>query len=167
MILGLWPIWGFLTPVLMFVLFMGASMFMVFLPGGFIGSLIFWGIVIFLATASHLIPHDSIDVHNSSNDVHKMWLFILIIIILIIQIKWKKITDSGKLHKSSLRLWILKIFPLYFKKFMVLKCCQKIVKCLMELDKLPIFIYHREKMILCSIVPYLKHLISMKLYNKM
>jgi hypothetical protein len=57
----MWPIWGFLTPVLMFVLFMGGSMSMVFLPGGMLGTLIFWAIMIFLATASHLIPHEPID----------------------------------------------------------------------------------------------------------
>jgi hypothetical protein len=60
-ILALWPVWGFLTPILMFILFMGASMTMVFLPSGILGSIIFWGAVVFLATASHLIPHQDVD----------------------------------------------------------------------------------------------------------
>ena len=61
MIFALWPIWGFLTPILMLILFMGGTMFMVFLPDGMLGTLIFWAIMIFLATASHLIPHADIE----------------------------------------------------------------------------------------------------------
>jgi len=40
---------------------MGGTMSMIFLPNGMLGTLIFWGSMIFLATASHLIPHDSVD----------------------------------------------------------------------------------------------------------
>ncbi len=65
MIFALWPIWGFLTPILMFILFMGGTMFMVFLPSGLLGTLMFWGIMIFLVTASHLIPHEAVDGDHS------------------------------------------------------------------------------------------------------
>ncbi|TNV75939.1 hypothetical protein FGO68_gene13910 [Halteria grandinella] len=61
MIFALWPIWGFLTPIIMFILFMGATMSMIFLPPGMLGTLVFWSIIIFLATASHLIPHEAVD----------------------------------------------------------------------------------------------------------
>ena len=61
MIFALWPIWGFLTPIIMFILFMGATMAMIFLPPGMLGTLLFWSLIVFLATASHLIPHEAVD----------------------------------------------------------------------------------------------------------
>ena len=39
---------------------MGYTMMLLFLPGGFIGTLMFWAIAISLATFSHLIPHEKI-----------------------------------------------------------------------------------------------------------
>jgi len=60
----MWPIWGFLTPLLLFILWMGGIMSMTFLPSGHLGTLIFWAIMIFLATASHLLPHEPIDANH-------------------------------------------------------------------------------------------------------
>jgi hypothetical protein len=40
---------------------MGGMMFMSFLPGGHVGSLLFWGIMLFLVFMSHLIPHEPVD----------------------------------------------------------------------------------------------------------
>jgi len=57
----MWPVWGWLTPILMFVIWMGGMMFMSFLPGGHIGSLLFWAIMLFLVFMSHLIPHEPVD----------------------------------------------------------------------------------------------------------
>ncbi len=57
----MWPIWGFLTPVLMIVLFMGATMAMTFLPSGTFGTLIFWACIVAMGTVSHLIPHQDVD----------------------------------------------------------------------------------------------------------
>lgn len=61
----MWPIWGLLTPILMFVLFMGYTMLLTFLPNGFLGTLTFWALIMSMATLSHLIPHDPESVFNS------------------------------------------------------------------------------------------------------
>jgi hypothetical protein len=58
--IGLWPLWGFFTPIIMFVLFMGYTMSLMFLPDGFIGTILFWVLMIGLASTSHFIPHDRI-----------------------------------------------------------------------------------------------------------
>lgn len=60
-IFAMWPIWGWLTPFIMFVIFMGGTMMMSFLPGGQIGNLIFWSIMIFLVFMSHMLPHEDVD----------------------------------------------------------------------------------------------------------
>jgi hypothetical protein len=57
-IMGLWPIWGFLTIVYMIILFMGYTMALTFLPGGFIGMLLFWMFTVGLASTCHFWPHD-------------------------------------------------------------------------------------------------------------
>eukprot|EP00347_Sterkiella_histriomuscorum_P020286 403338390 len=58
LLIALWPIWGWLTPIMMFILFMGYTMLLMFLPGGFLGTIIFWIMMFAMATVSHLIPHD-------------------------------------------------------------------------------------------------------------
>lgn len=59
--MGLWPVFGFLTPIYMFVLFMGYTMILIFLPNGAAGTIIFWVLVFAIAGTSHLIPHDPIE----------------------------------------------------------------------------------------------------------
>ena len=59
-LLGLWPIWGFLTPIFMIVLFMGYTMSLTFLPSGFVGTLLFWVLMFALASTSHFIPHERV-----------------------------------------------------------------------------------------------------------
>jgi len=65
LIIALWPIWGFATPVIMFVLFMSYTMALVFLPDGVLGTLIFWTGIVMIATVSHMIPHDPASVFNT------------------------------------------------------------------------------------------------------
>ena len=57
LILSIWPIWGFLSPIYIFIMTMGAIFAMTYLPGGKIGTLLFWVIIIAIGTFSHLIPH--------------------------------------------------------------------------------------------------------------
>jgi hypothetical protein len=54
---GLWPIWGILTPIYMVILFMGYSMSLMFLPDGLIGTLLSWVLTISIACTSHYLPH--------------------------------------------------------------------------------------------------------------
>jgi len=56
-VLAIWPIWGFLSPVYIFIMTMGYIFVLTFLPGGMLGTIIFWVLSIFVATCSHLIPH--------------------------------------------------------------------------------------------------------------
>ena len=56
-LVGLWPIWGWLTPFILVVLFMGYTMTLGFLPGGFIGTLISWLLIFAASATSHYIPH--------------------------------------------------------------------------------------------------------------
>lgn len=55
--LAIWPVWGFLSPVYVFVMTMGYIFVLTFLPGGMVGTIVFWVISIAAATLSHLIPH--------------------------------------------------------------------------------------------------------------
>ena len=57
LILAIWPIWGFLSPVYIFIMTMGYIFVLTFLPGGKIGVVLFWVLTIGVATFSHLIPH--------------------------------------------------------------------------------------------------------------
>lgn len=57
LILAIWPVWGFLSPVYIFVMTMGYIFALTFLPGGKVGTIIFWILSIAAATLSHLIPH--------------------------------------------------------------------------------------------------------------
>ena len=55
--LAIWPIWGFLSPVYVFVLFFGYIFAVTFLPDGKCGTLLFWILIIAAATLSHTLPH--------------------------------------------------------------------------------------------------------------
>ena len=57
LILAIWPVWGFLSPLYVFVMTMGYIFVLTFLPGGKVGTIIFWVLSIAAATLSHLIPH--------------------------------------------------------------------------------------------------------------
>ena len=59
-IIGLWPIWSFLTVIYMVILFMGYTMALTFLPGGLIGSLLFWILTIGIASTSNYFTHDPV-----------------------------------------------------------------------------------------------------------
>ena len=56
--LAVWPIWGFLTPIYIFILCMGYLFSMTFLPNGKCGTLIFWVLTVAGATLSHKLPHE-------------------------------------------------------------------------------------------------------------
>ena len=60
LMLGLWPVFGVLTPVYLLVLSFGASMSMTFLPGGTCGSLLFWILLFVAGYVSHTMPHDPV-----------------------------------------------------------------------------------------------------------
>ena len=57
LILAIWPIWGILSPVYIFVLTMGYIFVLTFLPGGMIGTILFWVLTGAVGAMSHLIPH--------------------------------------------------------------------------------------------------------------
>jgi hypothetical protein len=57
LILAIWPIWGFLSPIYVFIMTMGYIFVLTFLPGGMIGTIMFWVASIAIGTFSHLIPH--------------------------------------------------------------------------------------------------------------
>jgi hypothetical protein len=59
-VIGLWPIWGFLTIIYMVILFLGYTMAMTFLPGGLIGTLLFWTLTFGMAFINHLMPHEAV-----------------------------------------------------------------------------------------------------------
>uniref|UniRef100_A0A7S3IZ80 Transmembrane protein n=1 Tax=Strombidium inclinatum TaxID=197538 RepID=A0A7S3IZ80_9SPIT len=63
LVIAIWPIWGILSIIYVFVLSFGYIFALSFLPGGRCGTLLFWLIVLGLATLSHLIPHAN---HDSS-----------------------------------------------------------------------------------------------------
>ena len=58
LILAIWPIWGFLSPVYIIVLSMGYIFSLTFLPDGKCGTIVFWILMIALATLSHKLPHE-------------------------------------------------------------------------------------------------------------
>ena len=57
MCLAIWPIWGFLSPIYIFILSFGYIFALTFLPSGKIGTLMFWILMIGAATISHKLPH--------------------------------------------------------------------------------------------------------------
>eukprot|EP00744_Colponema_vietnamica_P006835 GILI01009901.1.p1 GENE.GILI01009901.1~~GILI01009901.1.p1 ORF type:complete len:208 (+),score=42.28 GILI01009901.1:41-625(+) len=57
---GLWPVWGWLTILILFSLFMGFLMSAHFLPDGFLGSLSMAIIFFGASFTSHVIPHEGL-----------------------------------------------------------------------------------------------------------
>ena len=68
--LGLWPVYGLLTPIYLFVLFMGYSMALSFMPGGMIGTIIAWLLIFIIAYVSHELKHE--DVNHIVNGLHEV-----------------------------------------------------------------------------------------------
>ena len=58
--LSLFPVWGFSTILIIFVIFMGFSMTLTFLPGGYIGTLLAVMILFAMSATSHYIPHEGL-----------------------------------------------------------------------------------------------------------
>ena len=56
--LAIWPIWGFLSPIYIFILSLGYLMSMTFLPNGKFGTIVFWVLTVAGATLSHKLPHE-------------------------------------------------------------------------------------------------------------
>jgi len=61
LMLAIWPVWGFLSPIYIFVLCFGYIFALSFLPGGKFGTLVFWVLMIGGATLSHELPHADIE----------------------------------------------------------------------------------------------------------
>jgi len=59
-ILAMWPVWGFLTPVYMLIVFFGGTFSMMFLPSGNLGNLLFWVGTMAIGYISHTLPHEAI-----------------------------------------------------------------------------------------------------------
>lgn len=59
MTVAIWPVWGFLSPIYIFILSFGYIFALTFLPGGKFGTVLFWILMVGLATMSHLIPHEN------------------------------------------------------------------------------------------------------------
>jgi len=57
LVLAIWPIWGFLSIFYIFILSFGYIFALSFLPGGKCGTLLFWILMIGMATLSHTLPH--------------------------------------------------------------------------------------------------------------
>ena len=57
--LAFFPIWGFLTIPIIVVIFMGYSMWMAFLPGGYLGAFCALLLLFLMSATSHFIPHES------------------------------------------------------------------------------------------------------------
>ena len=58
--LAVWPIFGFLTPFYLIIMFFGGSLTMTFLPGGSLGTLMFWILFFGIGYVSHTLPHDPV-----------------------------------------------------------------------------------------------------------
>ncbi|CAI2377392.1 unnamed protein product [Moneuplotes crassus] len=56
--LAFFPIWGFLTVPIILVIFMGYSMSLTFLPGGYFGTLLALLLLFGMSATSHYIPHE-------------------------------------------------------------------------------------------------------------
>ena len=57
-LVALWPVWGWLTPLILIVLFMGYTMVLTLMPSGFIGTLLSWLLIFAASATSHYIPHE-------------------------------------------------------------------------------------------------------------
>ena len=53
-----WPVWGLFTPIFMIINFFGASMVMVFLPGGTLGNFLFWLLFAVGGYYAHNLDHE-------------------------------------------------------------------------------------------------------------
>lgn len=60
LVLAMWPVWGFLTPIYIIIIFFGGTFTMMFLPKGELGNLLFWVGLITIAYVSHTLPHDPV-----------------------------------------------------------------------------------------------------------
>ena len=58
LVLAIWPIWGFLSPIYIIILSMGYIFSLTFLPDGKCGTLIFLILMVGGATLSHTLPHE-------------------------------------------------------------------------------------------------------------
>lgn len=61
-VFGLWPVFGFLTPIYLFVLFMGYTLALGFLPGNFCGTLLAWLLIFGVAAVSHYMDHEKLNI---------------------------------------------------------------------------------------------------------
>lgn len=59
-ITAMWPVWGFLTPIYMIVMFFGASLSMLFLPSGTLGNLMFWVFFAVGGYVAHNLDHEPV-----------------------------------------------------------------------------------------------------------
>ena len=57
MVIAIWPIWGFLSIIYIFIISLGYIFSLTFLPDGKIGLITFWLLMIGIATLSHTLPH--------------------------------------------------------------------------------------------------------------
>ena len=57
LMIAIWPIWGFWSPIYLFVMSLGYIFSLTFLPNGNLGTVSFWLLMIAIGTTSHLIPH--------------------------------------------------------------------------------------------------------------
>ena len=55
---AMWPVWGFLTPFFMIILFFGTSLSTMFLPSGTLGNFCFWIIAVVGGYVAHNLDHD-------------------------------------------------------------------------------------------------------------
>lgn len=60
LIASTWPVWGFLTPIYMLILFFGSSFSMMFLPSGTFGTFCFWLIFGVGGYFAHNMPHEAV-----------------------------------------------------------------------------------------------------------
>lgn len=56
--LAIWPVWGFLSPLYIFILSFGFIFALTFLPDGKCGTIMFWVLMVATATLSHTLPHE-------------------------------------------------------------------------------------------------------------
>ena len=54
---SIWPVWGFWSPLYVFLLAFGYIFALTFLPPGKAGTLVFWILLVAFGTMSHLLPH--------------------------------------------------------------------------------------------------------------
>lgn len=55
---AMWPVWGFLTPIFMIILFFGTSLSTMFLPSGTLGNFCFWVLAVGGGYIAHNLDHE-------------------------------------------------------------------------------------------------------------